>query len=254
AGRSGCTGRDTQPTGLSPGRARWGAQARRAVLQGGGYMSAPLWVAELAEAFWEAAGMREPFPRALRRPAARALPVALVSLPRLRFHDVRHWLVRNRVGCPCPADGRGLRGCLVAWGGWGYVFLDGADPEDEQRLTLAHELAHFLRHYWHPRHLASRRVGEQVTEVFDGRRAPTPEERVHALPAAVPLGFHLHLMERGSAGGFGSAAVAAAEGEADRLGYELLAPAEEVLRRAGRVEGEAGRSTLARLLQETFGL
>jgi hypothetical protein len=217
-------------------------------------VSVPLWAVELAEAFWEAAGMREPFPRTLRRPIARGLPMAVVSLPRLRVRDVRDWLVRNGVGCPCVAGDRILRACLVAHEGWGYVFLDGADPEDEQRLSLAHELGHFLRHYWRPRQEACRQLGEQVSEVLDGRRPPTAEERVHALIARVPIGFHWHLMQRDNGGIFASEAVAAAEREADRLAYELLAPAEEVFTRAGDVRGDAGRAALSQLLQGDFGL
>jgi hypothetical protein len=217
-------------------------------------MSVPLWAVELSEAFWEAAGMREPFPRALRRPIARALPLVVVSLPRLRLRDVQEWLTRNRVGYPCVAGDRPLRACLAAHGGWGYVFLDGADSDDEQRLSLAHELAHFLRHYWHPRREACRQLGEQVVEVLDGRRLPTLEERMHALIARVPIGFHWHLMQRDGCGDFASEAVVAAEREADRLAYELLAPADEVLRRAGNVQGDSGRAVLAELLRNEFGL
>jgi hypothetical protein len=134
------------------------------------------------------------------------------------------------------------------------VFLDGADPEDEQRLSLAHELAHFLRHYWHPRREACRQLGEQVVEVLDGRRLPTLEERMHALIARVPIGFHWHLMQCDGRGHFASEEVVAAEREADRLAYELLAPAEEVFKRAGDVQGDSGRAVLSELLRKDFGL
>jgi hypothetical protein len=217
-------------------------------------VSVPLWAVELAEAFWEAAGMREPFPRSLRRPIARGLPMAVVSLPRLRLRDVRDWLDRNGIGCPCAAEDRNLRACLVAHGGSGYVFLDGSDAEDEQRLSLAHELAHFLRHYWQPRQEACRKLGDRVSEVLDGRRPPTPEERVHAIISGTPIGFHWHLMQRAKECLFANETVAAAEREADRLAYELLAPAEEVFRRAGDVHGDMGRAALSGLLHRDFGL
>jgi hypothetical protein len=213
-------------------------------------VSAPLWAVELSEAFWEAAGMREPFPRDLRRPIARGMPLVIVSLPRLRLRDVHGWLTRNGVGGPCNAEDRALRACLAAHEGWGYLFLDGTDPEDEQRLSLAHELAHFLRHYWYPRREACRQLGQRVIAVFDGRRPPTPQERLHALIARVPIGFHWHLMQRDGRGEFASEAVAASEWEADQLAYELLAPAEEVFRRAG----DQGRVDLAETLRTDFGL
>ncbi len=210
----------------------------------------PLWVAELADAFWGAAGMREPFPRALRRPISRALQMVVVTLPRLRFKDVLAWLRRHRLACRCSAADRSLHACLVAWAGWGYVFLDGTDSEDEQRLSLAHELAHFLRHYWQPRQMAARHLGEQVLEVLDGRRQPTRAERIHALLASVPVSFHLHLLSRDPERGLPGETVLAAEDEADRLAYELLAPADEIL---GRLNPHREQN-LAELLRTEFGL
>lgn len=215
-------------------------------------MKVPLWVVELAGEFWGAAGMREPFPRSLRRPIARGLQMAVVSLPRLRLRDVQDWLGRNGIGGICCAGDRSLRACLAARDGWGYVFIDGSDPEDEQRLSLAHEVAHFLRHYWRPRREACVRLGPSVIEVLDGRRPPTPEERVHAVIARVPIGFHWHLMQRDASGEYASEAIAAAEAEADRLAYELLAPAEEV---GDRADGAGhDHAALAGLLRDEFGL
>jgi hypothetical protein len=213
-------------------------------------MSVPLWVTDLAAAFWQAAGAPEPFPRSLRRSIARGLPMTVVSLPGLGVDKVRDWLEEHHVGCPCRVNDRPLRACLAARGGWGYVFLDGTDPEDEQRFSLAHELAHFLRHYWQPRRQASHRLGPQVLDVFDGVRPPTAAERLHAVLAGVPLGFHWHLMQRDTP----DSRIALAEDDADRLACELLAPADAVARHAGGTWALACPELLAALLRDVFGL
>ena len=209
-------------------------------------MSVPLWVAELAGAFWEAAARREPFPRDLRRPIHRALTMTVTELPRLCLGSVRAWLAESGLSRLCPVADRRLRACLVAWRGWGYVFLDAADAEEERRFSLAHELAHFLRHHWQPRRQAVRRLGEQIIEVFDGRRAPTPAERLRGLLAGTSLDSYVHLMERDGDGRM-ARAVGLAEWEADRLAYELLAPAADVFRKRDS-------SKLCQSLSETFGL
>jgi hypothetical protein len=208
----------------------------------------PLWVSEAAACFWAEAGGEEPFPRDLRRPIARALPLALVLLPRLRVSAVDAWLRRQGVTCDVGVRERWLRACLVARSRQGIVFVDGTDPADEQRYSLAHELAHFLRDYWLPRRRASQRLGPSVLEVFDGLRPPRPHERIDALLARVPIGFHVHLMERG-ADGCADEAIEVAEEDADRLAFELLAP-------AGRlVDGdEMSAAALASELTGRYGL
>jgi IrrE N-terminal-like domain len=217
-------------------------------------MSAPPWVAELARSFWAEAGLVEPFPRELRRAVARALPVSLVLLPRLRLDGVRAWLHDNGIACRCGEEDRPLRACLVAVYGHGVIFLDGADAADEQRFSLAHEVGHFLRHYRQPRQLACRRLGKQMEAVLDGQRPPTVQERVHSLLKNVPLGLHLHLMQRGPRREVQSATVMRAEEEADRMAYELLAPAVDVLAQTGTARGDAGQARLVEMLQTVFGL
>src|SRR4051794_34001901 len=217
-------------------------------------MSTPFWVGEMADAFWERAGGAEPAPRNLRGPIAYALPLAVVLLPRLRVQGVDDWLLRQSVACGVSVRDRPLRACLVARYGQGFVFLDGTDPDDEQRFSLAHEAAHFLRDYWQPRSVAAERLGPEIFAVLDGEWPPRPAERAHALLASVSLGYHVHFMERTDDGHAASAEIDRAEHEADRLAFELLAPADAVLDAAGAVPLDEQRAAVTRLLQGTYGL
>jgi hypothetical protein len=213
-------------------------------------VNVPLWAAELAAQFWAEVGEIEPFPRRLQRSILRALDLSIVLLPQLRLFEALKWLRRRQISFSLSEADRPLRACLVCRRGAGFIFLDGADDEAEQRFSLAHELAHFLRHYWEPRRRATARLGGQILEVFDGERRPAPAERLRSLLVGVPLGFHAHLMGRGARA---AEALAAAEEEADRLAYELLAPAEVVL---ARLQGAADeqRNRAAALLHDAFGL
>lgn len=217
-------------------------------------MTLPLWVADAAEVFWRETGGEEAFPRELRRPLAHALPVGLVLLPRLRLRAVDDWLQRQRIGCALDTTDRALRACLIARRGQGLIFLDGADPPDEQRFSLAHELAHYLREYWLPRRATSARLGPAILDVLDGRRAPQREERIDALVARIELGYHVHLLDRAPDGAVVSAAVAHAERAADLLAYELLAPAARVLRALPGDAAPARRDAATRQLIAAFGL
>ncbi len=206
----------------------------------------PAAVAELAERFW-AAGPPPPFPRDLTAAATAGLPVRVVDLAALSLGGVRGWLAR--CGVPCPADepDRPLRACLFTWAGGGFVFLDRADPADERRFSLAHEVAHFLRDYDAPRRRAAARLGPDVLAVLDGRRRATHEERVGAVLREVTVGPHVHLLHRDADGVPRGPAERAAEDAADRLAFELLAPAE-------LLAGESGVRAAARRLRAEFGL
>lgn len=213
-----------------------------------------LWISETTEMFWKGAGAPEPFPRNLRIPIANSLSLAIVSMPALRLTGVERWMSNQGAICGIGVDDRKLRACLVARYGQGIIFLDGSDPEDEQRFSLAHELAHYLRDYLAPRRLASERLGKDVLEVLDGDRPPRHEERVHALLARVQIGFHVHLMDRSPDGNIVSDAIEEAERDADRLALELLAPSEEVLDEARQYSPERRREALVRSLIEVYGL
>lgn len=140
-------------------------------------MSAPLWVAELADAFWTAAGLPGPFPRDLTAAVVGGWPLAVVDLPRLTLDAARTWLTRNGVAVPVAGPDRRLRAGLVSANGSGFIFLDADDQSDERRFSLAHEIAHHLRDDWAVRERAARRLGRDVLSVFDGTRPATDAER-----------------------------------------------------------------------------
>lgn len=213
----------------------------------------PLWAVELAATFWSAAGGPEPPPRSLRPAIARALPLGIVLLPRLRLAAVDRWLRRQGIECQTAAPDRALRAALVARRGHGLIFLDGVDPPDEQRFSLAHELAHFLHNYWRPRTEALARLGPSILAVLDGDRPPTSNERIDAVLTGARLGLQLHLLDR-LEDGSADWRIEVAERAADLLACELLAPAEELLASPGAREERARQEQLRTILIDTYGL
>jgi hypothetical protein len=217
----------------------------------------PYWLRNVVDRFWIAAGELEPFPRKLEGPVAWALPLAIFKVPRLCVQDVERRLSDFGVQFRIANQDRVLHGCLVAFGGKGIVFLDGSDPDDELRFSLAHEIGHFLVDYVWPRDRAIKRLGPAIAEVLDGRRLPTVAERIDAVLGDAPIGVHTHLMDRLPSGQIGCGHIAGAEHRADRLALELLAPEADVraalLPLAGAPE-EDRAGQLERLLKERFGL
>lgn len=209
-------------------------------------MSATL-ITELAARFWNDAGStpRETYDFASLVPLA--LPLAVVTLPAISIDRIEHYLAIRGTAISLDHGNRRLRGGLIAHRGHGFAFVDGADVDDERRFTLAHEVAHFLIDYLHPRERALRRLGDPIAEVLDGFRQATPEERTDALLAACPLGVFIDLLDRGGNHG---AMVDARERRADRLACELLAPADAL---ATRVR-DGAVDELARHLREVCGL
>lgn len=189
-----------------------------------------MWVRAAAERFWARAGQSGPFPRELERAVnSIPLPLAIIKLPNLWLSTVEKWLrLHNITSITCGTD-RPLCGFTAAYAGKGMIFLDGSDPPQELRFTLAHEVAHFLVDYLRARESLVAKLGPEIASVLDGFRRPTKEERIDAALAGTCLGVHTHLLDR--QGDEMPAGIAAVESRADRFALELLAPATEVFRR-----------------------
>jgi Zn-dependent protease with chaperone function len=131
---------------------------------------------------------------------------------------------------------------MVADRGWGVLFYDSQDPEPQQRFTLAHEVAHFVLEHSLPRARARRAFGQDILPVLDRQRAPSAHESLFLMLERIPFGVQVRLMERNDSNEPCTAKAMEAEHRADRLAFELLAPAREVLpllRRLSRQEVEA---------------
>jgi hypothetical protein len=205
-------------------------------------------VSDLAERFWaEAGGPPVTFPRALEDAAANAGRMACVRRAGLRVSTVIEFCRSRKLPVAFAGPDRPLRAALYCWAGVGSVFLDRDDPADEQRFSFAHELAHFLRDYLAPRRQVERTLGTAALEVLDGLRPPTDAERLHGVLRSRPLTLHSHFMHRDAAGRPEGDDERRAEADADRLAFELLAP-------AGLFRAETNREHLSRRLATEFGL
>ena len=211
---------------------------------------------EAVEQFWRQCGETEPFPRSLERSISLALPVSLVKLPHLKLHGIENWLERRGASFRFNCRSRAVRGCLIAFGGQGLIFVDGADADDERRFTIAHETGHFIVDYWLVRETAMMKFGERIVEVFDGLRLPSVAERVHALLAGTSLGVYTDLMERNEARAPARTEVWDIEDRADRVALALLAPPEEVLSETdtSAASFEQRQEIMSSVLRERFGL
>ena len=198
----------------------------------------------VAERFWRDAadcGVAAALPRPMEAAAQVALPLSIVYVQNLTAAAVRGWLAARNLGAGEVGNGdatRPLRGCLLAARDTGLIFVRAGDAADERRLTVAHEVAHFLLHYRTPRREVLAALGPAAAAVLDGDRPATLSERTTAALAGVRLGRHVHLLGTGGRED-------EAEHDADALAVELLAPAAPLRRVAAR--GEVSPSQVARL-------
>lgn len=203
--------------------------------------------------FWQLCSEVEPFPRNLERSLALALPVALVKLPRLRLMDIESWIARRGIFFHFDSPSRAVRGCLIAFGGKGLIFVDGADPDDERRFTLAHEIAHFFLDCWQPRQRAIEKIGPAIVQVIDGYRLPNVNERVYSLLSSLPMGVQIDLLERD---GNSHPDIWKIEDRAVKVALALLAPPAEVIVRTdlSAAQFDPRRANMISILRDHFGL
>jgi hypothetical protein len=183
---------------------------------------------KVAQEFWSGTGVHSVFPRPIEQAVTMRLPVALVKLAPLNRHAIQMWLIERNLRTTLPLDHRDWLGSLVAHRGHGIIFVCESESLEEQRLTIAHETAHFLVDYLWPRQQVLHALGDSITAVLDGERRATPAERAAALLSHVRLGPHVHLLLRPGKEEQAEWAVARAEERADRLAFELVAPWEQV--------------------------
>lgn len=217
-------------------------------------MSIPLWAIETAEAFWAEVGSEANIPRKLQRPIQLTLPLGLVFLAGLTTMRLDAWLRDWDIVCSLRGPSRALRACLVCRGGRGLIFIDKGDSEPEQRYSLAHELAHYLREQWQPRRQAVAALGPHVLEVLDGDRSARAEEAVQSVLAQISLDLEVHLMERTLEGDYASAAIFRAERDADLLAFELLAPSGHILSALEAAPTASRLEVASHILIETYDL
>lgn len=200
---------------------------------------------DVANAFWERAGGRARFgsPVDIELAAARVLPVAVHRVAGLDTKIVACLL--SHIGSDSWLDGtpRRLRGCLIADAGKALILIDRDDPEDEQRMTAAHEVAHLLLHYLRPREEAVAAFGPGILAVLDRTRPATLGEKLSAALRDVPIEPFRHAMDRIRIKHAG--AIATMEDEADELAIEFLAPWHDLQPMRGAAPGT---------LRERFGL
>jgi len=174
--------------------------------------------------FWEWVDAFPPFPRNMEDWFLRIFPLDIERIPDLTIGRINAWSRASGSSDSFPGDDRRrLRGCIFPRRSRGTIFVDANDPLEEQRLTIAHEGAHFFYDYHLPRKRAIEVLGEDIREVLDDKRAPTREERLDSVLANVPIGVRVYLMERPDEG-VPTNIILDAESRADRLALELLAP------------------------------
>ncbi len=188
-------------------------------------------ITRIAEDFWKAAGGRTSLPYDIVGAVSLALPVDIVSLSNLSVRNIEIWLAQRKIPIDIGLEDRVLHGFILVSKGNGFIFVNGTDPEEERRYTIAHEVGHFLLDYRLPRENAVKRLGPGILDVIDGRREATILERIDGALYSVLTRPYTHLLEKAGDGSFQRWDVQQAENEADELAVELLAPRSEIVKR-----------------------
>lgn len=187
-------------------------------------------ITRIADDFWRTAGGRTSLPFDIVGAVSLALPVDIVSLSNLSVRNIENWLAQRKIPINIGLEDRFLHGFILVSRGNGFIFVNGTDPEDERRYTIAHEVSHFLLDYRLPRENAVKKFGLGILEVIDGRREATILERIDGALYSVLTRPYTHLLEKVGDGSYQSRDVQRAENEADELAVELLAPRSEIIK------------------------
>ena len=209
--------------------------------------------------FWSSTSQLVNFPRDIESAVLWGLPLAIVKIPFLGLDSIQAWLGRNYIEVPPLPRNRRVRACLVARQGVGIIFVDGADPEDEIRFSIAHEAAHFILDYQQPRQRAIERFGLEITEVLDGVRQATIAEKLSGVLSGVKVGPFAHTLNRNTTKSL-DCDLCCMEDNADLLALELLAPLSDVTKlikahkclATALCEGEKRYGIPARFLESYF--
>jgi hypothetical protein len=194
-----------------------------------------------ALSFWTAAGGRGQFgePVDLERAAISSLPLAVHRVANLTSASIASVLAKLGIDPFEAGVDRAFRGFLMADVGVALILIDSNDPIAEQRMTLAHEIAHFLLHYDAPRRRAIAVFGSRILAVLDRTRPASRSELFSSALRDVPIAPFRHALERTTTGATGQAGVM--ETEADELALELLAPHDLVRAMNAEVEAISAR-------------
>lgn len=179
---------------------------------------------QLANTFWRSTDQQRTFPCNIEQAILWNFPVAIINLPRLGLESMEKWLKRRDLVMPFLGKERRIRACLVARCGHGLIFLDGTDPDDERRFSLAHEIAHYILDYNIKRQEIINLFGSTIIDVLDGKRKATIEERLNGVLSGIPVGPFMHLMDRDKLGNMRNQNILNIEDHAERLALELTAP------------------------------
>lgn len=193
---------------------------------------------------WERARIRPEFPCDVESLILYTFQLEVYPIDQLDVEGANRWAFKRGLPYQFLRENRRLQGCIYP-SETGTILVDASASGEEQRLTLAHELGHYLFDYYYPREQAIEELGPTIREVLDGKRQPTLEERVHGVLAHTPIGMISHLMERPEQG-LVSNAVWEAEDRADQFALELLAPAVSLKKRM--MSAQAPRAFRERLV------
>jgi len=200
------------------------------------------YIASIAREFWKQTGLKLNPPYDIQGAVSLILSVDIVCLSKLSIKRIAQWLKNRNIIFSIGIGDRSLHGFILAFKGSGFIFINGTDPEDERRYTIAHEVSHFIIDYKIPREKAIGKIGIGILEVLDGLREPTYEERIDGVLSAVSVQPYMHLLEKSGEGSFIDLRVLDAENDADSLALELLAPSAKII---GEVKKEKRKPVFA---------